>query len=302
MFCKTSGAPGASLLERIQSYVTCCKIRVWTEPDSSTWEECSERAADSECAGANPARDALNSACAAVTLVAVQVQVVAVSMDLPSAIKFDDLMANPTVMSDLKGRVSQSFADAAGVHVGYVTVTFARKTSRRLDARKSSLRRLTTDGVSANAQIVAPQGQSPAAMQSALSADATKSSLATSVVDAVLATPNIESAAPGQTLSDLQNSRSAFVTAATTSMAVTTPVVPMMLDSTSPLLTAAQSNTVTTTTTTTVPTTVPAGSTTAAPTTNSTTTLPAEGVLGGGRALAAMTVSTAAAVLIAVSA
>merc|ERR1711937_665848 len=157
-----------------------------------------------------------------------------------------------------------------------------RKTSRRLDARKSSLRRLTADGVKANAQIVAPQGQSVTDVSTAITGAA--STLASDVVQAVLDTPNIESAAPGETITSLRAARNSMITAAQTSYnsygGPQVAVVSMTLDSNSALATAVASNTVTTTTT------------------NATTTLPSEGVLGGSRTLAAMTVSTAAAVFI----
>jgi len=260
---------------------------------------------DASCVDATPTRAQLSSPCPEVQLTVVDVQVVTVAMDLPAAIKFDDLMANPTVMQDLKANVAQSFATAAGVHVGYVTVSFERKTSRRLDARKSSLRRLTADGVKANAQIVAPQGQSVTDVSTAITGAA--STLASDVVQAVLDTPNIESAAPGETITSLRAARNSMITAAQTSYnsygGPQVAVVSMTLDSNSALATAVASNTVTTTTTTVATATVGATTTTtAAPTTNATTTLPSEGVLGGSRTLAAMTVSTAAAVFIAVSA
>merc|ERR1719375_1081491 len=209
MYCYTNGSQ-ITLVPRLQSYVTCCKIRTWTEPDSSTWEECAERAADAQCASSTVTRAQLNSSCAAVTLVTVQVQVVSVSMDLPDAIKFTELMANPTVMESLKSNVAGSFASAAGIPVGYVTVTFVEKTRRRLDARKSSLRRLVAGGVAANAQILAPAGSSVAAVQSSISS-AGNTTLATNIVDAVLNTPGIENAAPGQTLNSLTAARTAMI-------------------------------------------------------------------------------------------
>jgi len=302
MYCHIHGGPNASLVRPLMSYVTCCLIETWTEPDGSTWEECSERASDEQCASASTTRNALASECAAPRLVTIQVQVVTVAMALPAAIKFDELMANPTVMRSLKTSVTESFATAAGVPVGYVSVKFVRKNSRRLDARKSSLRRLVAGGVNAEAEIVAPAGSTPSAVESQITSTGA-SALATSIVSAVLATPNIADAAPGYSLAQLQANRTLME--AESSAAFTAPsveVVTMTLDSSSTLATAAQTNTATTTAAPTTPaTTTAAGSTTAAPT-NATTTLPSEGVLGGSRALAAMTVSTAAAVLIAVSA
>jgi len=295
MYCYTHGASN-TLVPRLQSYVTCCKIRTWTEPDSSTWEECAERAADAQCASSTVTRAQLNSSCAAVTLVTVQVQVVTVSMDLPDAIKFTELMANPTVMESLKSNVAGSFASAAGIPVGYVTVTFVEKTRRRLDARKSSLRRLVAGGVAANAQILAPAGSSVAAVQSSISS-AGNTTLATNIVDAVLNTPGIENAAPGQTLNSLTAARTAMINTVAASYAEPSVAsVTMTLDSASPLATAAQSNTWTTTTTAAATTTVVVGTTTSAA---NVTTLPSAGVTSDSRGLAATTM-TAAAVLIAV--
>merc|ERR1711924_76647 len=152
--------------------------------------------------------------------------------------------------------------------------------------------------------IVAPQGQSVTDVSTAITGAA--STLASDVVQAVLDTPNIESAAPGETITSLRAARTSMISAAQTSYnsygGPQVAVVSMTLDSNSALATAVASNTVTTTTTTVATTTVGATTTTAAPTTNATTTLPSEGVLGGSRTLAAMTVSTAAAVFIAVSA
>merc|ERR1719335_481151 len=161
-------------------------------------------------------------------------------MALPAAIKFDELIANPTVMRSLKGSVAQSFATAAGVPVGYVTVTFSRKNSRRLDARRSSLRRLVAGGVNAEAEIVAPAGSTPSAVQSQITSTGA-SALATSIVSAVLATPNIADPAPGYTLATLQANRTLME--AESSAAFTAPVVDvtvMTLDSTSTLASAAQ--------------------------------------------------------------
>lgn len=222
-------------------------------------------------------------------------------MTLPDAIKFDELMANPTVMQALKENVAAGFAEAAGVHVGYVTVTFAETSRRRLDARKTSLRRLVAGGVRADAEIVAPAGQSPSDLQTAIETTGA-SGLADKVVTAVLATPDIANAAPGGLAS-----RADMVAQSQASYsAPTLTTVTMTLAENSPLATAALSNgnAVTTTGTPTAgPTQPAAATTTAAQVTNATTTaLPAEGVLGGSRTLAVMTVSTAAALLIAVSA
>jgi len=291
MYCYTSGSQ-TTLVPRLQSYVTCCKIRRWTEPDGSTWEECSERAADAQCAESAVTRAQLNSSCPVATLVTVQVTVVTHSMDLPDAIKFADLMANPNVMQALKMNVAGSFADAAGIPVGYVTVTFVEKTSRRLDARKSSLRRLVAGGVAANAQIVAPAGSSVAAVQSAISSTGNMT-LARSIVDAVLTTPGIENAAPGQTFDQLQDARDTMISAVAASYAEPASAsVSMTLDDSSPLATAAQSNTWTTTTV------AQTTTTTSAPASNGTTTLPSVGETSDSRGLAATTVA-AAAVLIA---
>jgi len=294
MYCYTHGASN-TLVPRLQSYVTCCKIRTWTEPDSSTWEECAERAADAQCASSTVTRAQLNSSCAAVTLVTVQVQVVTVSMDLPDAIKFTELMANPTVMESLKSNVAGSFASAAGIPVGYVTVTFVEKTRRRLDARKSSLRRLVAGGVAANAEILAPAGSSVTAVQSSISSTGS-TTLATSIVDAVLLTPGIENAAPGQTLASLSAARDAMITTAAASYtAPSVASVTMTLDSASPLATAAQSNTWTTTTTTVA--TTAAGTTVAATTAAGTTALPSAGVTSDSRGLVATTITGAAALI-----
>jgi len=298
MYCYTHGASN-TLVPRLQSYVTCCKIRTWTEPDSSTWEECAERAADAQCASSTVTRAQLNSSCAAVTLVTVQVQVVTVSMDLPDAIKFTELMANPTVMESLKSNVAGSFASAAGIPVGYVTVTFVEKTRRRLDARKSSLRRLVAGGVAANAQILAPAGSSVAAVQSSISS-AGNTTLATNIVDAVLNTPGIENAAPGQTLNSLTAARTAMInTVAASYTEPSVASVTMTLDSASPLATAAQSNTWTTTT---VATTAAGTTTTVAATTAAgTTTLPSAGVTSDSRGLVATTITGAAALIVALA-
>merc|ERR1712224_1195062 len=195
-------------------------------------------------------------------------------------------------MQELKSNVAEGFASAAGVHVGYVTVSFERKTRLRLDARKSSLRRLAAGGVAANAQIVAPAGSSVAAVQSAISS-AGSTTLARYIVDAVLTTPGIENAAPGQTLDQLRNARDNMISAVAASYAEPASAsVSLTLDDSSPLATAAQSNTWTTTTeahTTT---------TTSAPASNGTTTLPLAGETSDSRGLAVTTVA-AAAVLIA---
>lgn len=234
----------------------------------------------------------------------IEVQVVIVTLDLPAQIKFDDLMANPALVTSLKDNVAQKFADAAGVDASYVTVTFSKKARRRLDARKSSLRRLTSSGgVQAEAQIVAPQGQSVAnvetSVQNSISASGT-SSLAAEIVSAVLATPGIDAAAPGYNMSSLIGLRQTMIDA--TTIVAATQTRTMVLEAGSTLALAAQANEAPTTTTSS-PTFTDPESNMIFTVANTTTQLPSEGTLSGSRALAAMTVSTAAtAVLIAVSA
>jgi len=215
-------------------------------------------------------------------------------MDLPEQIKFAELMENPILVQSLKANVAGSFAEAAGVLVEYVTVEFVRKTSRRLDARKSSLRRLVAGGVQANAEIVAPADSTVAAVQNAI----VQSVLATSIVGAVLNTSGIENAAPDHNLAELENLRTAMVTALSDPSAFVAPQVTttqMVLDPSSPLANAAQQNLAPTTTTATSPATVDGGATT--------TGVPAGEATSGSRGLVAMTITTAAgAVLVAVSA
>jgi len=236
----------------------------------------------------------------------IEVQVVIVTLDLPAQIKFDDLMANPALVTSLKDNVAQKFATAAGVDASYVTVTFSKKARRRLDARKSSLRRLTSSGgVQAEAQIVAPQGQSVAnvetSVQNSISASGT-SSLAAKIVSAVLATPGIDAAAPGYNMSSLLGLRQTMIDATATTIVAATQTRTMVLEAGSTLALAAQHN-VAPTTTTSSPTFTDPESNMIFTVANTTTQLPSEGTLSGSRALAAMTVSTAAAaVLIAVSA
>merc|ERR1712224_96624 len=175
------------------------------------------------------------------------------------------------------------------------TVVFAPKTSRRLDARKSSLRRLVAGGVQANAEIVAPAGSTVADVQSAINGHG-QSSLATSIVGAVLNTSGVEAAAPGFNLTQLENLRADMETALSLSTAWAGPQVTtteMVLDPSSPLANAAQQNLATTTS----PATVDGGATMV------TTTVTAGEATSGSRGLVAMTITTAAgAVLVAVSA
>jgi hypothetical protein len=214
-------------------------------------------------------------------------------MDLPVQIKYAELMENPALVQSLKQNVAGSFADAAEVPVEYVTVDFVRKTSRRLDARKSSLRRLVAGGVQATAQIVAPAGSTVAGVQSVINSNG-QVALATSIVGAVLNTSGIAAAAPDHSLNDLQGLQDDMVTALSVSTAWAAPALTstsMVLDPSSPLAAAAQDNLATTT--------LPASSTQAL----STTTAAAGEATSGSRGLVAMTITTAAgAVLVAVSA
>merc|ERR1712224_807421 len=207
-----------------------------------------------------------------------QVSVVSVAMDLPAEIRYAELMADAGLVQKVKQNVGGSFAAAAGVPVEYVTVDLVQKTRRRLDARKSSLRRLTAGGVQARAQIVAPAGTTVAAVQSA-----------------ILNVSGIDNAAPGYDLSQLVNRSAGMISALQETSAFSAPeltTTEMVLEASSPLAIAAQGNLVTTTT-------LPATATQALSTTN----VPAGEATSGSRGLVAMTITTAAgAVLVAVSA
>lgn len=276
--------------------------KVWTEHDGTTWEECKERVTDDMCVDVTPSRADLASNCTAPTLVTVSVQVIEVKINLPAQIRFDDLMAAPAVMRELKSRVTDSFASAANVPPEYVTVTFQRTTSRRLDARKTSLRRLQAGGVQATAEIVAPAESSLEAVSESVAATG-GAGLAESIVTAVIQTPNIGAAAPdlqGLTPDQLENLRD-DMEGTTTGFTQQTTSTTMTLEAGSPLATAAQSNPATTTTTN-LPTTSGGGpgATTAS---SSTTASRLEGDASGSRGLVAMTITTAAAAaLVSVSA
>merc|ERR1712224_687098 len=131
-----------------------------------------------------------------------QVSVVSVAMDLPAEIRYAELMADAGLVQKVKQNVGGSFASAANVPREYVTVDLIQKTRRRLDARKSSLRRLTAGGVQARAQIVAPAGMTIAAVRTAITQTG-QEALATNIVGAVLNTSGIEDAAPDYDLSQL---------------------------------------------------------------------------------------------------
>jgi len=295
MYCNINGGENAARLTNLQSYVTCCRIRIWTEADGTTWEECAERQADdTHCQSSSPDRNALGSPCQLADLQTYQVSVVSVAMDLPAEIRYAELMADAGLVQKVKQNVGGSFAAAAGVPVEYVTVDLVQKTRRRLDARKSSLRRLTAGGVQARAQIVAPAGTTVAAVQSAIVATG-QETLATSIVGAILNVSGIENAAPGYDLSQLVNRSAGMISALQETSAFSAPeltTTEMVLEASSPLAIAAQGNLVTTTT-------LPATATQALSTTN----VPAGEATSGSRGLVAMTITTAAgAVLVAVSA
>lgn len=300
MYCNINGDEDAPRLTNLQSYVTCCKIRTWTEADGTTWEECAERqASDTHCGSSSPTRIELGSPCSTPTLRTYQVSVVSVAMDLPAEIKYAELMSNPDLVQGLKRNVAGSFASAANVPREYVTVDLIQKTRRRLDARKSSLRRLTAGGVQARAQIVAPAGMTIAAVRTAITQTG-QGELATNIVGAVLNTSGIEDAAPDHDLSQLIARSSDMISALQEDGAWEEPQLTsteMVLDPSSPLAVAAQGNLATTTLpATTTQSTVGGGATT-------TMTSPPEGAVSGSRGLVAMTITTAAgAVLVAVSA